>query len=246
MWNTDTLSNCVRALRAETGHSLSTVQGQNSVDTLKYLLGRNQYDLWLNNLFPPLKAYYRVQMVPGQIDYAYPAHPTYTALGPAAFELIRRVEAGMLGQPPVAIIPFGIPPENVQIGGSTPAIVADPPQYWDVSQASGSEFQVWPTPATNNYWLRMMWQLPLAPFIADGDMSTLDSTVVVLFTAAEILARVKAEDAALKLKKAQVALAASLGAQVTAKRKVSTLATQAPIPANRLTPYLDYIPMRGG
>jgi len=45
MLNTDTLANIVRAVRAEAGHSLSTVQGTNTIDTLKYLIQRTQVEL---------------------------------------------------------------------------------------------------------------------------------------------------------------------------------------------------------
>jgi hypothetical protein len=57
------------------------------------------------------------------------------------------------------------------------------------------------------------------------------------------LARAKAEDASVKLQKAQKYVLALLGNSITAKRRVSTLATGAPTRPNRgATPFLDFLP----
>jgi hypothetical protein len=84
---------------------------------------------------------------------------------------------------------------------------------------------------------------PLLPFLIDADVSTLDAMALVLFTAAELLARAKAADAPNKLKKAQTHLLAVLGNTVSAKKRVSTLASgslfRQPVPG------LDYIVASG-
>src|SRR4029077_18290421 len=116
----------------------------------------------------------------------------------------------------------------------------DPIQLWDVEE---DQCRFWPTPSTSNYSIRMIGQKPLAPLLADSDVSTLDATCIALFVAAELLARAKAEDAPMKMQKAQKYTLALLGNAISAKRKVSTLGTGAP--SNRgaqATPYVDYIP----
>ena len=58
-----------------------------------------------------------------------------------------------------------------------------------------------------------------------------------------MLARAKAEDAPMKLQKAQKYLLSILGNSVSAKRKVSTFGVGAPsYRRDQATPYLDYIP----
>lgn len=232
MWNADTLANCVRALRAEVGHSLSTVQGQNIVDTLKYLLQRTQYDIWLEYQFPPLKSRADVGLVSGQYLYAWP--------DPLQFELVREVWTAQTGAAQWTPLDYKIP-ENLIMAGGDNSQAGTPPQFWDV--AGPTQFRVWPTPSADSQWVRFLYQAPLAPFLADTDMSTLDSTVIVLFAAAGVLARTKAEDAALKLKQAQALAAAMMGRMVTSKRKTSTLASGPPVRGTgQQTPYLDYIP----
>jgi hypothetical protein len=86
---------------------------------------------------------------------------------------------------------------------------------------------VWPTPNTAAR-LRFIGQDMLDPFIADADVSTLDSTAIVLFTAADLLARAKAEDASIKMQKAQRHLAKLLGNKISAKMKVSSLGGGSP------------------
>jgi hypothetical protein len=79
--------------------------------------------------------------------------------------------------------------------------------------------------------------------LVDSDLSTLDATLLALFVAAELLARAKSEDAPMKLQKAQKYALSLLSNSTTAKRKVSTLGTQAPSNKGaQATPYIDYIP----
>jgi hypothetical protein len=97
---------------------------------------------------------------------------------------------------------------------------------WDAD--GPNNFRVFPTPDTSSGWIRFKGNRALAPFLVDTDVSTLDATVVVLFAAAELLARAKAEDAANKMQKAQRHLTKLLGNKISAKNKITTLGGGSP------------------
>lgn len=228
---TDTLANCVYGLRAEAGHSLASTQGQNVVDTLKYLLKRAQLELWTAYQWPTLTTSGDTQMVAGQYIYDYPAG--------FDFETIRKSYTAPDNSSQWLDLVYGIDENLIKPGGDN-SQVGDGPQFWRPEQ---NQFRIWPTPVSANNWVRFKGMLPLGPFVADADVSTLDAMAIILFVAAELLARAKAEDAANKLKKAQNHLLAVLGNTVSAKRRVATLGSSAswrqPVPG------LDYIPMTG-
>jgi hypothetical protein len=228
---TDTLANCVYNLRAEAGHSLSTTQGQNVVDVLKYLLKRAQLELWTAYQWPTLMQSGDVQTAAGQFVYSYPA--TFD------FEMIRKSYVAPANATNWRDLVYGLDETYIMPGGAN-SQSGDGPQVW---RPEGNQFRIWPTPVSNTWWMRFRGMKPLNAFIADTDVSTLDAMAIVLFVASELLARAKAEDAANKLKKAQAHLLAILGNTVSAKQRVSTLGSGVSL---RLpTQGLDYIPMTG-
>jgi hypothetical protein len=229
MFNTDTLANIVRAIRAEAGHSLSTTQGTNLVDTLKYLAQRTQIELWTAYQWPTLQFRSDNPVTAGL--------RIYTFASGMSFEQVRSAWTAVTATDSFwRPLGYGVDEtlNRLQVG--------DPPQRWDAS--GDTQFGIWPNPTTSNYTVRFVGQRQLTVFLNDTDMSTLDATAITLFTAAELLARAKSEDAPTKLNKAQKYLLNLLGNSVSAKRRVSTLASRAPWPGDqqRLTPYLDYIP----
>jgi hypothetical protein len=226
---TDTLANCVYGVRAEAGHSLSTTQGQNIVDVLKYLLQRTQRELWGSYQWPTLTISGDIQMVAGQYVYNYPS--------PFDFERVRETYTAQTSSVDWLPLAYGFDETYIMPGGAN-SQSGDGPLAWRPEQ---NQFRVWPTPVSTNYWIRFRGMQSLAPFLVDADVSTLDATTIVLFVASELLARAKAEDAANKLKKAQQRLLAMLGNSVSAKRRISTLASST---IRRLpVPGIDYVPM---
>jgi hypothetical protein len=207
----------VRNLRAECGHSLSTVQGTNQVDTLKYLLARTQEELWTAFVWPDLTIRRNVPLVAGQYLYPFP-----TDMG---YDMIREswVSPGSLNQ--WNELDYGID-ENMIMPDGTNTERSDPVRAWDIDE--GGQFRVWPTPNSPSGWVRFKGNKPLAAFNADGDTSTLDATVIVLFAAADLLARAKAEDAASKGQKAQRHLTKLLGNKISAKNKIVAAGAGAP------------------
>lgn len=228
---TDTLANCVYALRAEAGHSLSTTQGQNVIDVLKYLLKRAQLELWTAYQWPTLMTSGDVQTAAGQFLYNYPAN--------FDFEMIRKSYVAPANATNWRDLVYGLDESYIMPGGAN-SQSGDGPQIW---RPELNQFRIWPTPVSNTWWMRFRGMKPLNAFLVDSDTSTLDAMSIVLFVAAELLARAKAEDAATKLKKAQNHLLSVLGNTVSAKRKVSTLGASANW--QRPVPGLDFIPMSG-
>lgn len=213
---TAALSVMVKNLRAEAGHALNVAQGTNQLETLKYLLARTQEELWTAFVWPDLVIRADTVMSPGQYLYNFPATMPY--------DCIRSAWAGSASQGEWTPIDYGIDEDKVAFGGGNTER-ADPVQLWDVET---NQFRVWPTPHTNQYAVRFKGNKPLAAFIADADVSTLDATCIVLFAASELLARAKAEDAAGKQQKAQRHLQKLLGNKVSAKNKVTTIGSGSP------------------
>ena len=232
MLNTATLAQLVISVRAEAGHSLSAAQGQNTIDTIKALIARTQIELWTAYQWPTLRTRSDTPMAAGQYLYAFPAG--------ASYEQVREAWTSQNHSVNWTPVNYGIEENMIAPGGGN-SQSGDMPQFWRVS--GDTQFRVFPTPVSANYTLRFVIQRALTPLLADTDVSTLDATAISLFTAAELLARAKAEDAAMKLTKAQKYTLALMGNSISAKRRVSTMATGSPINRGaQATPYIDYIP----
>jgi hypothetical protein len=214
---TEQLQVMVKNLRAECGHSLSTAQGVNQEDTLKYLLARTQEELWTAFVWPDLIIRVDVTLAPGQYLYPFPANMTY--------DMVRSTWAATADSANWTELDYGIDEDQIEPGGDN-THRADPVQCWSVDGASN--FRVWPTPDQNGGWIRFKGMRQLAPFQANSDLSTLDATAIVLFTAADLLARAKAEDAAIKQQKAQRHLTKLLANKISAKSKVTVLGGGSP------------------
>ena len=231
MMNTATLAQLVISVRAEAGHSLVATQGMNTIDTLKALIARTQIELWTAYQWPTLRLRAELLMAKGQYSYGFPAGVSY--------EQVREVSTAQRTSASWIPVLYGIDDTMIKFGDVN-SESGDPPQFWRVS--GGSAFRIWPTPVTSNYALRITYQQALTPMLSDSDMSTIDATAISLFTAAELLARAKAEDAPMKLQKAQKYVLALLGNSISAKRRVSTMGTQAPVNVDKHTPYVNYLP----
>jgi hypothetical protein len=216
MARTQTLQEMVSNLRAEAGHSLNVAQGTNTESTLKYLLKRTQEELWTAFVWPELLLRDDRPMSAGTFNYDYG-----TTL---KFDMIREAWAASSSADSWAPVSYGISEDKRVPQTLANTSSGDPVQCWE---AFGTRFRVWPTPVTST-WLRFKGNQELSPLIANSDSSTLDATLIILFTASELLARSKAEDAANKLQKAQRHLTKLLGNQVSAKNKISTYGASSP------------------
>lgn len=198
------LRDLVTELRAEVGHSLSAAHGVNMLDTLKHYIRRVQRNLWEQHNWPSLSLHARIATVVGQRYYAYPDALDYKRIENVA------VQWGTIWTP----VTQGITPVEYSIFDSQIGVGSDPIQKWDHVEyellAEGETgnpngtgtyelrhmMELWPIPVSV-YQVRLKGRMQLLPLIEEDDVCTLDSDLIVLFAAALILARQKAEDAAL-------------------------------------------------
>ncbi len=97
----------------------------------------------------------------------------------------------------------------------------DPVQRWDLVNVSGvTKIEVWPIPLTAQT-LHLSGIRVFTPMSVDASTCPLDDMLVILFMAAEELARSKAADATAKLAKAQAHLAGLKGSRQTEHEQFS-------------------------
>ena len=163
--------------------------------------------MWTAYQWPQLKIRADTPTQKGAYLYNFPAR--------MSFEQVRQVWTAQSSSYAWTPVNYGIDESCIAPGGSS-SQTGDPVQLWDVED---DQFRIWPTPSTSAYFVRMTGMKPLDPLLADSDVSTLDATCIALFVAAELLARAKAEDAPMKLQKAQKYTLALLGNAISAKRQ---------------------------
>lgn len=88
----------------------------------------------------------------------------------------------------------------------------DPVIRWKKIRVAGVlKLEVWPLPASATL-LRLEGQMPLTALVADTDVCTLDDLLIVQWTAAKLLARMKSADAPAMLEEAKESLKRLVGA----------------------------------
>lgn len=235
-----TLADLNADLLAETNQSLNVAHGINVTPIYKHMLKRVQEELWMQFEWPHLKMWRDVTLVAGQRFYPYPAGMPFDAINHFFYKL----------DPTYQKMDYGISPDMYALyggenGRSWPARRWQNVPTYDVATgltAPDAQFEVWPGPDRTGI-IRIQGQAPLNPLIADTDRCVLDSTLIVLFAAAEILTNQKSEGASAKNQKAQQYLRRLLANQGANKRKMYQLsATGGSTSRTRATPWLDYIP----
>lgn len=185
------LSEMLDMLRAECGMSTNVAHGVGARDALVHRLRRVQEELANEYDWPILKVRRTVDLLPGEARYEFPADMDFEFVN-AAF-----VQWGANDWTPIV---FGInPPDFSSLGEDYQSW---PPQRWDFEADETRMFRLWPVPNQSG---RLMFsgRKKLGKLVDSADRSTLDATMITLFAAAEIRAEMKAEDAGLKLQKAQ-------------------------------------------
>jgi hypothetical protein len=238
------LSELRRELMAETFQSLSPAQTTSSTPFYNYALDRVQREQWNDIEWPHLTIYKDMPMVAGQRYYSYPPQLPFDSI----FRIWRPEGTNWLP------LGYGISPQTyATMGGEN--MQAWPPRRWrncaNYNESTGktdpaAQFEIWPIPpASTPYSVRIEGNAPLNALIEDTDVCVIDATLIVMMTAAELLAGMKSESASLKLQKANQyrrMLIARLGAQQRQMKSLSLegghMATSGP----PMTPYLDFIP----
>jgi hypothetical protein len=212
-----TLLELRRDLRAETGTSLNPAQGVQAQGTLDLMLARQQRELWDAYTWQHLQMWKDIPLAQNQKLYDYPLE--------IAFDQITRMYVAQ-GNGDWRPLVYGIAPHMVRLNSNN----VGTPLRWrnvaTVSVATGTpvtnpvgQFELLPVPAIEGYTLRIEGQAPVSPLIADTDTCILDSKVIVLFAAAEVMATQKNEAASMKLTKAQNYLRRLLADQGADKRQ---------------------------
>lgn len=257
-----TLIELRRELRAETGSSLNPAQGVQVQATLDLILARQQRELWDAYNWQHLTTYADVRLNDGQAVYAYPSQLKFDQIARMmiATGVMRDSGGAILSSSAWYGLTYGIEPHMIPLGAPRQGV----PVRWgnrvsvdttgaDVITDPVGQFELMPTPPTypnesrNDMVVRITGQAPLSPLIADADKCIIDSTVIVLFAAAEVMANQKNEAAPMKLQKAQNYLRKLLADQGADKRDNYNMGGNQrggvdPDQGRRAVPYIDYIP----
>ena len=184
----------VSRLRAEVGHSSNAGVGVDKLPELKQILRRTQESLYDDFDWPHLRIKPTKSLASGQRYYDFPADLNYDRIQEAA--------VWYNGQP--HIVERGIGFNEYARYDSDSGDESDPMQRWDVRWTGSSEqCEVWPIPTSNDMTLQFVGIRDLADLTSNADTCDLDDILIILFAAAEILARQKSQDANAKLSAAQ-------------------------------------------
>lgn len=187
-----TLSTLVEQLRAEIGASTNVGQGVNQLPALQQTLRRNQERLWLDYDWPHLVIDRDEPLYGGQRYYTFDNDLDYNRIVGAWVKYANIFEP----------IGYGFNPTIYAAVNSEIGYKSDPVQLW--RHYEGNQYEVWPVPTgVTNQTIRFRAIKKLAPLLANSDQADLDDNLIVLFSAAELLARLKAADAPGKLQLAQ-------------------------------------------
>jgi hypothetical protein len=199
-----TLGELVQLVRSEAKHSLSPAQGRAFEDHIKNSLRRIQTRLWQDFKWPHLTV---------EKDKAINAGQRYYDLPPEIIlESVKEVRVRHAGQW-LPEIPQGIVMEHYNSFDPTLDQRSDPVQRWDIAKNGLEQIELWPLPASNGDTLRIIGVRNLNPLIAESDRCDLDSDMLVLFVAAELLVKSEPELAKEKLGSARSLYTRLKGAQ---------------------------------
>lgn len=232
-----TLSEMLADLRAEAGISQNIAHGVTAVEPHKALLRRVQEELYLAYDWPHLQTSTIVSVSAGTRYKAYP--DTFT------FDGIERAWTKDASDRWVPL-GYGISTEELNVYDSDTDERAYPVRSWQnymqpTGDTSNNMFEVWPIPDTDTS-IKFEGKRAIFPLEADDKTSTLDGPVIVLFAAAELLARQKSDDAGLKLQKGMDRLRLLKIRQRGKNARPANLAGGSP--QRVLRPGLDYMPRR--
>ena len=183
------LQEVIAQLRAETGRNQSVAVGTSEIDNLKEQLRRVQEVLYDDYDWPFLTIERSINLQVGQRYYDFPVDLNYDRLNTIKFKY---------GNVYVDV-ERGITFDDYSIYDSNIGERSSPMVKWDVRNTGVSEqLEVWPIP-NDAGTLHFFGTKILNPVVDDSDRFDLDDRLIVLFAAAEILAKQKSPDARNKL-----------------------------------------------
>jgi hypothetical protein len=207
----ETLGQLLVELRAECGYSQNAAHGINNRESLVQVLKRTQRRLWSAWDWMHMRVSRDIPLMAGQRYYNVPVDLNYERIADDGGE----VKFGGQWVP----LCFGINERDYSIFDPRINSRSWPIQKWDVAEdpadAGGTVdargmIEVWPLPSDSGIVggslegnLRLTGIRSLNPMNVESDRCDLDSDLIVLYAAAEILARDRKSDADAKLQMAQ-------------------------------------------
>lgn len=192
-----TLGELIDDVRAEAGHSLQANLGAAMREVLIKIIQRQQRRLWEDYDWPFLRVEADVNVSAGQRYYDLPAN--------LALERIEKIE--FKWDTHWHALEYGIGAREYSQFDSDNDVRSWPLYRWKAMD--DGQVEVWPIPAQDSVpantsgTLRFSGIRNLRPLVREADRADLDDTLLVLYSAAEILAREKSADAGLKLTMAE-------------------------------------------
>lgn len=192
-----TLGQLIEDLRAEAGHALAPSLGASTRDVFINVLRRQQKRLWEDYSWPFLRVSRDVAVQAGLRYYNIPNDMTWERIERVEFKWGDRWQK----------LEYGIGYEHYNQYDSDLDIRSYP--VYRYREAENNQVELWPVPSENGSLttrdgiVRFTGIRNLSQFTADADRADLDDQLIVLFSAAEVLARQKTNDASSKLAQAQ-------------------------------------------
>lgn len=192
-----TLGELIDDVRAEAGHSLQANLGTAMREVLIKIIQRQQRRLWEDTDWTFLRVERDVAVQAGQRYYGFPVDLTLERLEKLEFKWDDRWHK----------LDYGIGPTQYDQFDSDRDVRSWPVYRW--KEQEDDRVELWPIPSQNGSLnplagvIRYTGIRKLRPLVAEGDRADLDDTLLVMYSAAEILAREKGSDASLKLQMAE-------------------------------------------
>lgn len=202
------LTQLVNRLRAEVAHSQSAALGQNAREGLIGILQGRQQRLYEEHDWPHLIVDRDITLAAGSRTYGFPSDMVYERIKSVSY----RASNGGKWLP----VTHGIGDAQMNATDSDALSRGEPVKRWEWRDPDMLE--VWPIPIQNGGTLRLNGVRALRPLIADSDRADLDDTLIILYSAARILARQKSPDAGQVLEEAKAHYRALRGQPVATKQ----------------------------
>lgn len=177
-------------LRAETGRTQNVAVGVDEVENLKILLQRTQETLYDSHDWSFLNVERSISLANGQRYYDFPSDLNNDRIQQVSLKynsVYHHLERG-------------IGPNEMNAYDSNDDERNSPSMRWDIRDTGVKEqMEIWPIPNNDNDRVHLWGTKALSPLIEENDRADLDDRLIVLFAAAELLARQKSGDAEGKL-----------------------------------------------
>jgi len=210
-----TLTEMVQMFRLETGQSMQLAQGVQTREHVKHALNRVQETLYGDFDWPFLRIYRDENLQAGERIYSWPDD--------LVVEDVRQLYDNY--NETWTPITYGIDMEDRNALGINDR--SDPAFKWQI--VDSRQYEIWPLPASPRT-MKIYGYKAYVKLAADGDKCILDDNMIVLFAAAEWLARNKMPDATAKLETAKRLRVRLQGRLVSDKRRnlIPLVAGQSP------------------